>query len=221
MVNVVNRKFEKFFQDLFLNNSEKLVKTSQENLSLILAPLKENIEKFEKEVQEAYSIEARERFALAKEITRMTEMNQKITDETHKLTQALKGDVKRQGVWGELILERILEASGLREGYNYILQGKGLELKDEEQRHQKPDVVIMLPENRQIVIDSKVSLKSYEKVLSSESEEDKKSYQKSFLTSLQNHISDLSKKSYHYSEKLHSPDFTLMLFPTEELFTGS
>ncbi len=210
---VADQRLEDFFQKFMAKN----LKSSQEGMDLILKPFKENIEKFEKKVEKAYSQESRERFALKNEVSHITEINKKMTDETEKLIKALKGDVKSQGVWGEMILEKILQSAGLVEGDNYILQGKDLKMRDEDKRLQKPDVVVLLPDNKQVVIDSKVSLTSYERALSAAKSE-QNAYRRDFLKALENHILDLSKKSYHQSEKLQSFDFTLMFVPIEGAF---
>ena len=131
----------------------------------------------------------------------------------------MKGSVKAQGQWGEMILNKILDAAGLIEGEHYITQGKTLNIKDEEGKQQKPDVVIKLPDNKHIIIDSKVSLTHYEKFISSNTEEDKKKYLSLFTQSIRSHVNQLSEKRYSHSKDLNTPDFTLMFFPIEGAFS--
>ena len=139
--------------------------------------------------------------------------------QTENLTKALKGDVKAQGNWGEIVLERILEESGLREGVEYYLQGSGLGLKDTEGRAQKPDVVIALPEGKHIIIDSKVSLTHYERYVAEEDEVAKKLALKNFIDSLRQHVVGLSGKRYEQHGTLGSPDFVLMFTPIEGAYS--
>ena len=138
--------------------------------------------------------------------------------ETINLTRALKGDVKAQGNWGEIVLEKILENSGLREGEEYISQGRNLKLKDETGKAQKPDIIVNLPDHKKIIIDSKVSLTHYERYVSSESDS-REIELKSFIESITGHLKDLSSKSYQLNDKLLSPDFVLMFFPIEGAFS--
>ncbi|MBI3605738.1 MAG: DNA recombination protein RmuC, partial [Nitrospirae bacterium] len=177
--------------------------------------MKEKIHEFQKKVEESYSSEARERFALKKEIERIVEANAVMTLETKNLTQALKGDVKSQGNWGEIVLERVLKASGLREGEEYVVQGKAMGLVDEEGKLQKPDVIINLPDEKHLIVDSKVSLVHYEQYISETSSEKKAGLLESFKQSIYNHINGLASKKYQHNEQLISPDFVMMFFPIE------
>jgi len=196
--------FENLAGKILEQNTKKFSEHSEKNISTLLGPLKERIQDFQKKVEETYSHEARERFALKKEIEKIVEANQQITRETHNLTQALRGDVKAQGNWGEMILEKILEASGLRQGQEYIVQGKDLGLVNQEGKRLKPDVIINLPDDKHIIIDSKVSLTLHFK---------------QYLDSLYGHIDDLSAKEYQDLEQLDSPNFVLMFVPIEGAFS--
>lgn len=159
-------------------------------------------------------LDMKDRLKLQTEIERIILTSQRMSLETENLTRALKGDVKVQGNWGELVLQRILEASGLRVGEEFTLQGKDLKLKDEEGKHQMPDVIINLPENKHLVIDSKVSLVSYERYMSENQEEDLSA----FFDSLYAHIKGLSHKNYQGLEKLSTPDYVMLFIPIEGAF---
>ncbi|MEI6080160.1 MAG: DNA recombination protein RmuC, partial [bacterium] len=189
-------EFENIGSKILSDNSEKFRADSENKLKLILDPLKDNIESFRKKVDETYNSEARERFALKNEISRIVEESKKMSVETDNLTKALKGDQKAQGTWGEITLERILESSGLRKGEEYTAQGMGLGLKDVEGKVQKPDVIINLPDNKHLIIDSKVSLKHYEMLTEAKTEAEQNELIKGFISSIYSHIDDLSKKSY-------------------------
>ncbi len=212
-------QFENLATRIMNDNSKKLEESSGKKLSDILTPLKERLSEFHKKVDDVYNQEARERFSLKKEIERITEVNKKMSEDTTELTKALKGDSKTQGNWGEIVLERVLEASGLREGQEYTLQGKGLSLKTEDGRHQKPDVVINLPENKHIIVDSKVSLTDYERFLNTAQEKERETFLKQFHTSIQKHIDELSAKKYDTLEGLNSPELVLLFMPIEAAFS--
>ena len=208
-------QFENLANQIFTKHSQQLTESSEKNLLVLLNPLKEKIHEFQKKVEESYSSEARERFALKKEIEKIVEANAVMTLETKNLTQALKGDVKSQGNWGEIVLERVLNASGLREGEEYIVQGKAMGLVDEEGKLQKPDVIINLPDEKHLIVDSKVSLVHYEQYISESSPEKKGGLLESFKQSIYNHINGLASKKYQHNEQLISPDFVMMFFPIE------
>ena len=212
-------EFENIGSKILSDNSEKFRADSENKLKLILDPLKDNIESFRKKVDETYNSEARERFALKNEISRIVEESKKMSVETDNLTKALKGDQKAQGTWGEITLERILESSGLRKGEEYTAQGTGLGLKDVEGKIQKPDVIINLPDNKHLIIDSKVSLKHYEMLTEAKTEAEQSDLVKGFISSIYSHIDDLSKKSYQDLDKLGTPDFVFLFMPLEGAFS--
>lgn len=195
------QQFENIANKILENTNEKFSKQSKENLSTILNPFNEKITELQKRVVE-------ERGILQKQV-------ESITFETHNLTKALRSDSKTQGNWGEFALERLLESSGLKEGTHYISQGKGLNLKNSEGSRIMPDFIIKLPENRNVIIDSKVSLTHYERYINEEDEEQKGEYLKQFIYSVKTHINDLSKKEYHNTENIGSIDFTFMYMPIE------
>ena len=202
-------KFKSISQNLLQSNTEQYQKTAKESLNQLLNPLKDKITGFEKTMRDCYETEGQQRFSLKTEIEKITKANQ-------NLTQALKGDVRAQGDWGEMILKRVLESSGLEEGkaFHFSSQGKGLGLKNEEGNPLKPDVIIQLPDERQIVIDSKVSLTHYHNYISAKTEEEKNKTVKQIVSSLSQHIDSLSDK-YHQIKDLNTPDFVLMFIPLE------
>ncbi len=204
-------EFHNLSHKIFEDRSKRFVEDSKKNIETILNPFKKDLEVFKKQVSEAYNQESRERFALQKEI-------QLISDQACNLTKAFKGEVKCQGNWGEMVLQRILESSGLREGTEFILQGKGLDLVDAEGKRQLPDVTIKLPENKHIIIDSKVSFIHYERYVKEDDKDEKKLIGKEFLGSIYSHIKSLSAKHYHNNSKLNAPEIVLMFLPMEALF---
>ena len=212
-------RFKSLSQDILDKKSKQFQEQATANISNLLSPLKEKIQSFQKTVEETYQKESRERFSLKDDIEKLCSVHDKLKEETQHLSKAMKGSVKAQGQWGEMILNKILDAAGLIEGEHYITQGKTLQLKDEEGKQQKPDVIIKLPDNKHIIIDSKVSLTHYEQFISSELEEDKKKYVSLFIQSIRSHVTQLSIKKYSNSEVLNAPDFTLMFFPIEGAFS--
>ncbi len=207
-------KLREFSQQIFEEKSRRFREDSLRGMEQILSPFKEKMNDFQRRVEDMHQVDTRDRMKLHAEIERIVLTSQRMSLETENLTRALKGDNKVQGNWGEMILEKILEASGLRSGEEFVLQGKDLRLKDEEGRTQLPDVVIKLPENKHLVIDSKVSLVSYERFVSGQAEEDLSH----FLDSLYAHIKGLSDKGYHRLDKLHTPDYVMLFVPIEGAF---
>lgn len=209
------------FKDIastILEKSERKIATSNaETLIKVLDPFKERIHSFEKKVEESYQKEARERFSLGKEIERLQKLNQRISNEAINLTQALKGQ-KTQGDWGELILERVLEHAGLEKGREYQTQ---VSLKAENGERFQPDVLIMLPDKKQVVVDSKVSLIAYQRFIISDSETERKKSLKQHVLSIRNHIKDLSGKDYKRLEGIYSLDLVLLFIPIESAFSAA
>lgn len=209
-------EFENIANKILEKNSEKFTAANQKNLSDILNPLKEKINLFEKKVEDTYLKGLRDQTDLRAELKKLHELNSKISEEANNLTRALKGDVKKQGNWGEVVLERILERSGLNEGE----QGYQKQFSDisEEGKRIQPDIVINLPDNKHIIIDSKVSLIAYERAVNAATEEERVSNIKEHLLSLKTHIKGLSEKHYQTASKLNSPDFVLLFIPIEASF---
>lgn len=213
-----NTEFENLANKILEEKSKKFTNQNKENLETILNPLRERIKDFEKKVDEKYDSEQKERATLKGEIKVLHELNKKISEEAHNLTTALKGDTKKQGNWGELILERILENSGLVKGEEYFTQYSTT--NDEGSRIQ-PDVVVQLPENKQLIIDSKVSLIAYERFVNAEDEDTQARELKAHIQSVKQHISELHEKNYHTAAGLDTPDFVLMFMPIESSFSAS
>ena len=211
--------FKNLSQEIIENKSKQFQIQAEKNLSTLLNPLTEKIQSFQKKVEDTYDRESRERFSLKDKIKELCDVHDRLKAETIHLAQTLKGDVKAQGQWGELILSTILESSGLKENEHYITQARGLPLTDEEGKRQKPDVIINLPDNKHIIIDSKVSLKHYEQFIVSDSEEEKNTYLSQFISSLRSHVKQLSKKQYSMTDIVNTPDFVLMFFPIEGAFS--
>ncbi|MEI6093536.1 MAG: DNA recombination protein RmuC [bacterium] len=212
-------EFENIGSKILSDNSEKFRTDSENKIKTLLDPLKDNIESFRKKVEDTYNSESRERFALKSEINRIVEESKKMSIETDNLTKALRGDQKAQGTWGEITLERLLESSGLRKGEEYTIQGVGLGLKDGEGKIQKPDVIINLPENKHLIIDSKVSIKHYEMMTDEKNEVERDNLIKEFVNRLYSHVDDLSKKAYQSLDKLGTPDFVFLFMPLEGAFS--
>lgn len=207
--------FENLASQVLENKSEKFVKQNQASLENILLPLRDRIRDFEKKVEETYDKESRQRFSLEKEVRRLYDLNQTLSKEANNLTNALKADTKRQGNWGEVILERILEASGLQKGIHYFLQES---VRDEAGDIKRPDVTIALPEKRYIIVDSKMSLTAYERYCAAEENGDRAGALKAHLLSVRNHIDELNAKKYEDLYK-NSPDFILLFIPVEPAFS--
>lgn len=212
-------QFKNLSQDILDKKSKQFQEQAEANISTLLNPLKEKIQSFQKTVEETYQNESRERFSLKDNIKELCNVHKELKQETQHLSMTMKGNVKAQGQWGEMILNKILDAAGLIEGEHYTTQGKELNIKTEEGKQQKPDVIIKLPDNKHIIIDSKVSLTHYEQFISSELEENKKEYISQFTQSIRSHVTQLSQKRYASSEVLNTPDFVLMFFPIEGAFS--
>ncbi|MCL4136143.1 UNVERIFIED_CONTAM: hypothetical protein GTU68_036988 [Idotea baltica] len=211
-------EFENLTTQILEKNTQKLSQDNQTSLQHLLQPLKERITQFEKKVEDTYQQEARERFNLQKEIGKLVELNHQMSEEAQNLTKALKGDSKAQGNWGEMVLARILESSGLREGEEFIVQGKDMALHSAEGKRLQPDVIIQLPEGKHLIIDAKVSLTAYERHASEELPEQKNVALKQHIDSVTTHIHQLSGKHYSAIEALNAPDFVLMFLPVEPAF---
>ena len=209
-------EFKAMASELLEDKSKKFTELNRSNLDLILKPLHENIDAFKKKVQETYEKETRERQSLKHELERLHQLNHKMSEEANHLTQALKGQSQTQGAWGEMILERTLELSGLKRDMHYKVQES---FKTEDQRDLRPDVVLYMPEDKQLVIDSKVSLTDYERYSSAETDDERERAQKAHLQSIRSHIKDLSSKNYQNLYQLKSVDFVLMFVPIESAFS--
>lgn len=210
------KEFENLANRILEEKSQKFAEQNKANLENILNPLKENITKFEKKVDDTYKAEASERNSLKGEIKALVTLNKQISEEANNLAKALKGDTKKQGNWGEIILERILERSGLQKGIEYEMQVSSL---TEEGRRVQPDAVINLPDKKHIVIDSKVSLVAYEAFINAQTDEDQERNLQVHIVSVKNHIKGLSEKKYQTLDQLNTPDFVLLFMPIESSFS--
>lgn len=205
--------------ELLKTNSKEFSDNSKITIEQLLAPLKTKIEIFEESIRSTHTTAVGERLTLKTNIQSIVDSTKDLANQTNELKRALKGDIQRQGAWGELILETVLKASGLRKGYEYILHGEGLELQNQDGQRQQPDVIINLPDDKHLIIDSKSSYPHYADYLAAETEAEKSECLKKLLTSIQAHIKTLSEKRYHFSDSLNSPNLTLMFMPIEAMFS--
>lgn len=220
-----SNEFKVLADEILEEKSEKFTKQNQENLKLILDPLGENIKEFKTKVEETYDKESKERFSLAEQVRQMSELNKVISNEAKNLTQALKGEAKTQGNWGEMILESILEKSGLRKDEEYFMEhqlldeeGKPLR-SDSENKKMRPDAVIKYPDNRNVIIDSKVSLNAFSRYLSASNKEDQDRELQMHVSAIKNHIISLSTKGYDDYDK--ALDFVMMFIPSEPAYIAA
>lgn len=207
-------EFENIANRILDEKSQKFTEQNKANLDVVLNPLKERIKDFEAKVDKAYKEESNERVSLKKEIEQLINLNKQVSEEANNLAKALKGDTKKQGNWGEVMLERILENSGLRKEEEYKTQ---VSFTDDTGL-KKPDVVVFLPDNKHIIIDAKVSLIAYEQAVNADDEEGRKLYIKAHVESVRNHIKLLSDKNYQNANMFNSPEFVLMFVPIESMF---
>lgn len=207
-----SKEFENLASKIFEEKSTKFTIQNKENIDSILRPLNEKIKDFEKKVEEVYVNDSKERATLFQQIKTLHELNQQMSKDATNLTNALKGQTKTQGNWGEFILETILEKSGLVKGREYLVQES---ITTTDGKRFQPDVIIKLPESKTLIIDSKVSLNAYERFVSSEVESDRAANVKEHITSIRNHIKNLSSKNYQNLYELKSLDFVLMFLPIE------
>ncbi len=207
----LTNQFKTLAQEIFEEKGKKFTKQNE----FLLNPFREQLKDFKKKVEDVYDKEAQQRASLKKELETLQTLNKQISQEAINLTNALKGDVKAQGNWGELILERVLEQSGLRKGIEYETQTG---FRDSEGNLLKPDVVIHMPEEKDFVVDSKVSLNDYKKYSSSNDEKERVNFLKAHISSIRNHIADLADKDYTSLKGIRTLDFVLLFIPIEAAF---
>lgn len=209
------KEFENLAAKILEDKSRRFTEQNKENLDTILTPLKEKISDFEKKVNDVYVNETRERAALAEQLKHLHDLNRQMSEEANNLTRALKGDSKTQGNWGEFILESILEKSGLVKGREFFMQES---IKNEEGSNLRPDVIVKLPDEKSMIIDSKVSLTAYEAFNSADDDDERKRNLNEHIASIRRHIKSLSPKDYQNLYGLNSLDFVLMFIPIEPAF---
>ena len=208
-------QFENLANKILEEKTLKFTEQNQQNLKNILNPLQEKITDFEKKVENTHKESIDYHAALRQQILGLKEMNLQMSKETLNLTKALKGDSKIQGNWGELVLERVLEKSGLEKGREYEIQKS---FTTEEGNRVQPDVIINLPDGKKMIVDSKVSLTAYEKYINEEDDEQKNSFLKEHVNSLKRHVEQLGSKNYQHLYQMESPDFVLLFIPIEPAF---
>lgn len=207
--------FKTLANDILEEKSKRFTEQNQINLNQLLEPLKVKIKEFQGQVHDVYVQEGKDRSALAEQVKQLMALNNQLSKDAHNLTSALKGQAKTQGNWGELILERVLDASGLRKGFEYDVQES--HTRADGSRAQ-PDVVVHLPEDKHLIVDAKVSLKAYEEYANSETDHQRDAAMKRHLDSVRTHIKELSEKNYQQLYGLKSLDFVLMFIPVEPAF---
>lgn len=208
-------QFENLANRIFEHSGKKIEQQNKQSLNFLLSPLKEQLESFKKQVQDSFGEEAKERHTLTHEIRNLQQLNQQMTKEASNLTNALKGNNKIQGNWGEFILSQILDNSGLRLGYEYDTQ---VNLTNENNQRLQPDVIVHLPQGGDVVIDSKVTLVAYERYFNNDEEIVKTKALSDHLTAVRNHLKQLSQKDYHKLIGINSLDYILMFIPVEPAF---
>jgi len=208
-------EFSLLANKIFEQKQHQFTLSSQASLEATLKPMQGVLNEFKARVEKVHKEDLEGRASLNEQLKQLQQLNSQMSVEAHNLTQALKGDNKTQGNWGELILERLLERSGLTEGIEFEREKS---FTDEAGRRLRPDVVVNMPDNKHIIIDSKVSLADYERALNAENDIDTKKFTKAHLTSLKKHISALAEKRYEHLEQLNAPDFILMFVPVEAAY---
>ncbi len=214
----MGRDFQLMAEKIFNDKNQALNTQNKSGLEAILKPVQEQITDFKRKIEDVYDKESRDRISLTKEIEHLKILNKQISDDAVNLTNALKGRNKLQGFWGEMILENLLEDSGLRPNHEYTVQ-KGL--KDEHGKEMRPDVIIRLPGKRHLVIDAKVSIKAFEKACKEDNREKRQQLLHRHLESIKKHAAVLAGKNYHRLNGVNSPDFVLLFMPVESAFQAA
>lgn len=208
-------EFQNLANKIFEDKSQKFTDQNKENIEGVLKPMRDQLLDFKKKVEDVYDKESKDRISLREEVKHLRDLNERISEDADNLTKALKGQSKIRGSWGEMILERVLEESGLQKGREYEVQAM---YTSEAGQRRHPDIIVHLPEGKDIVIDSKVSLTAYEKYCSAETEEKRDKRLKEHILSIRTHIKGLSEKRYEELEGIKTLDFVLMFLPIEGAF---
>ena len=211
----LSQQFENLANRIFEQNSGNFRELNQNSLDLLLTPLKEQLEGFRRQVGETHAQETAQRHSLKFELERLAELNARMTEEAAALTRALKGDSKQQGNWGEVVLARILNECGLREGHEYHTQ---VNIEVDKGKRYQPDVIVHLPQEKDIIIDAKVSLTAYERWYNSDDELEKSVALKEHVASVRNHIRELGRKDYQQLPGVRTLDYVLMFVAVEPAF---
>ncbi|MGE0092483.1 MAG: DNA recombination protein RmuC [Bacteroidia bacterium] len=220
-----NTEFENIANKILDAKSQKFTEMNKTNLNNILEPLGKNIAEFQKQVHEVYIKESKERFSLGEKVKELADLNKVISDEARNLTRALKGEAKTQGRWGEMILEKILEMSGLRKGEEYFMEeqltddsGKPL-VSDSENKKMRPDAIVKYPDNRNVIIDSKVSLNAFTRYIAATDPQEQKAELDAHVAAVKERIAELSKRGYDDYDK--ALDFVMMFVPSEPAYNAA
>ena len=211
----LSEQFENLANRIFEHSNRRVDEQNRQSLNSLLAPLREQLDGFRRQVQDSFGKEAQERHTLAHEIRNLQQLNAQMAQEAVNLTRALKGDNKTQGNWGEVVLTRVLEASGLREGYEYETQ---VSIENDARSRMQPDVIVRLPQGKDVVIDAKMTLVAYERYFNAEDEYTRESALQEHIASVRNHIRLLGLKDYQQLPGLRTLDYVLMFIPVEPAF---
>ncbi len=211
----LSEQFENLANRIFEHSNRRVDEQNRQSLNSLLAPLREQLDGFRRQVQDSFGKEAQERHTLAHEIRNLQQLNAQMAQEAVNLTRALKGDNKTQGNWGEVVLTRVLEVSGLREGYEYETQ---VSIENDARSRMQPDVIVRLPQGKDVVIDAKMTLVAYERYFNAEDEYTRESALQEHIASVRNHIRLLGRKDYQQLPGLRSLDYVLMFIPVEPAF---
>ncbi|MDQ6988936.1 MAG: DNA recombination protein RmuC [Mariprofundaceae bacterium] len=205
-------EFKTLANQIFEEKQQRMTTASKESLDNIIKPMQKDISEFKARMEQVHKEDIEARSALSQHLQHLQNLNQQMSQDAINLTQALKGDNKAQGNWGEMILEKLLESSGLREGYEFEREQTFI---NDEGNRQRPDVIIRMPGDKQVIIDAKVSLTDYERAMNTQDDEQRKQFIRAHCKSMQSHIQTLAKKRYDHLEGIHSPDYVLMFMPIE------
>jgi len=214
----LNERFEALAGRVLDDRVSRLQELQTQGLGQMLEPFRERLKDFERKVEESYNAERSERGSLRGELNKLLELNLRMSSEAENLSRALRGDTRTQGAWGEGILENILERSGLRKGEEYIVQAAEMSLRNELGQPIRPDVIVRLPENRHLIVDSKVSLTAYAQYMNCDDPIEQEALAKQHADSVKRHIDGLAAKKYQTADQLNSPDFVILFMPLEPAF---